>query len=118
MTMTSGISSILFEVGIPNPVCGYVLGFQRVAYCFQATVTLSYGLSYRKTLQVAHILCRNPKYSVTFPHGAVGWAAVRDCGILDHTHLRFDVWIHFCVVKCRILFLGHYEHDLDVRCQF
>ena len=27
------------------------------------------------------------KYSVVLPHGAMGWSAVCDCGIPDHTHL-------------------------------
>ena len=30
------------------------------------------------------------KCSVAYPHGAMGWSAVRDCGI-DHTYLLFDL---------------------------
>ena len=39
---------ILFDVGIPNSVCGYTLVPQRVLYYFQVTVTLTFGLNSRK----------------------------------------------------------------------
>ena len=39
---------ILLEVGIPNLVCGYILGSPSVVYCFGVTVTLTYGLRSRK----------------------------------------------------------------------
>ena len=32
---------IFFEVGIPNLVCGCILGWQNVAYHFRVTVTLT-----------------------------------------------------------------------------
>ena len=35
------ISPIFFEVGIPNLVCGYILGWRSVAYHFWVTVTLT-----------------------------------------------------------------------------
>ena len=35
------ISPIFFEVGIPNLVCGYTLGWGGVAYHFRVTVTLT-----------------------------------------------------------------------------
>ena len=35
------ISPIFFEVGIPNLVCGYILGWRSVAYFFRVTVTLT-----------------------------------------------------------------------------
>ena len=35
------ISSMFFEVGIPNLVCGCILGWQSVAYHFRVTVTLT-----------------------------------------------------------------------------
>ena len=35
------ISPIFFEVGIPNLVCGYILGWGSVAYHFRVTVTLT-----------------------------------------------------------------------------
>ena len=44
------ISPILFEVGIPNLVCGYILGSQSVAYCLRVPVTLSSGLSSMKIM--------------------------------------------------------------------
>ena len=38
------ISPIFFEVGFPNLVCGYILGWQSVAYHFRVTVTLTSDL--------------------------------------------------------------------------
>ena len=35
------ISPIFFEVGIPNLICGCILGWQSVAYYFRVTVTLT-----------------------------------------------------------------------------
>ena len=35
------ISPIFFGVGIPNLVCGYILGWRSVAYHFWVTVTLT-----------------------------------------------------------------------------
>ena len=35
------ISPIFFEVGIPNLLCGFILGWQSVAYHFLVTVTLT-----------------------------------------------------------------------------
>ena len=35
------ISLIFFELGIPNLVCGYILGWRSVAYHFRVTVTLA-----------------------------------------------------------------------------
>ena len=35
------ISPIFFEVGIPNLVCGCILGWRSVAYHFRVTVTLT-----------------------------------------------------------------------------
>ena len=36
------ISPIFFEVGIPNLVCGCILGWRSVAYHFRVTVTLTF----------------------------------------------------------------------------
>ena len=35
------ISPIFFEVGIPNLVCGYILGWRSVVYHFRVTLTLT-----------------------------------------------------------------------------
>ena len=35
------ISPIFFEVGIPNLVCGCILGWRSVTYHFRVTVTLT-----------------------------------------------------------------------------
>ena len=42
------ISPILFEVGIPNFMCGNTLQSQSVAYCLPVTVTLTSGFNSRK----------------------------------------------------------------------
>ena len=49
------ISQILFEVGIPNLVCGYTLGLWSVAYCLWVTVTLTSGLNFRKSCLWGHL---------------------------------------------------------------
>ena len=38
--LVRSISPIFFEVGIPNLVCGYILGWRSVAYHFRVTVPL------------------------------------------------------------------------------
>ena len=42
-----GITSIFFEVGIPNLVCECFLGWPSVAYHFGVTVTLTFDLVFR-----------------------------------------------------------------------
>ena len=39
-----GITSLYFEVGIPNLVCGCILGWPSLVYTFWVTVTFSFGL--------------------------------------------------------------------------
>ena len=39
-----GITSLFFEVGIPNLVCGCILGWPSLVYTFRVTVTFSFGL--------------------------------------------------------------------------
>ena len=51
------------------------------------------------------------KCSVAVSHGAVGWSAVRDCGIPDHIHLLYvsEAWfteLHEMeseVLRCRYI---------------
>ena len=43
--MSEALSPILFETGILNLVCVYILGLQSVTHCFHITVTLTPGLS-------------------------------------------------------------------------
>ena len=52
------ISPIFFEVGIPNLVCGYILGLRSVAHHFQVTVTmtLTYDLVFRIIVSRAYLL--------------------------------------------------------------
>ena len=52
------ISPIFFEVGIPNLVCGYILGWRSVAYHFRVTVTLTLtsDLVFRKIMSRAYLL--------------------------------------------------------------
>ena len=49
------ISSIL-QVGIPNLVCGYILGWRSVAYLFRVTVTLTSDLVFRIIVSGAYLL--------------------------------------------------------------
>ena len=50
------ISPIFFEVGIPNLVCGYILGWGSVLYHFRVTVTLTSDLVFRIILSGAYLL--------------------------------------------------------------
>ena len=46
-----------FEIGIPNLVCGYILGWQQsVAYHFRVTVTLTSDLVFRIIVSGAYLL--------------------------------------------------------------
>ena len=50
------ISPIFFEVGIPNLVSGYILGWRSVAYHFRVTVTLTSDLVFRIIVSGAYLL--------------------------------------------------------------
>ena len=50
------ISPIFFEVGIPNLVCGCILGWRSVAYHFWVTVTLTSDLVFRIIVSKAYLL--------------------------------------------------------------
>ena len=50
------ISPIFFEVGIPNLVCGCILGWRSVAYHFWVTVTLTSDLVSRIIVPRAYLL--------------------------------------------------------------
>ena len=50
------ISPIFFEVGIPNLVCGYILGWRSVAYHFRVTLTLTSDLVFRIIVSGAYLL--------------------------------------------------------------
>ena len=52
------ISPIFFEAGIPNLVCGYILGWRSVAYHFRVTVTLTFtsDLVFRIIVSRAYLL--------------------------------------------------------------
>ena len=52
------ISPIFCEVGIPNLVCGYILGWRSVAYHFRVTVilTLTSDLVFRIIVSAAYLL--------------------------------------------------------------
>ena len=50
------IFPIFFEVGIPNLVCGCILGWQSVPYHFGVTVTLTSDLVFRIIVSGAYLL--------------------------------------------------------------
>ena len=50
------ISPIFFEVGIPNLVCGCIMGWRSVAYHFQVTVILTSDLVFRIIVSGAYLL--------------------------------------------------------------
>ena len=51
-----GFDPKFFEVGIPNLVCGYILGWRSVAYHFLVTVTLTSDLVFRIIVSGAYLL--------------------------------------------------------------
>ena len=58
MTLTSDLSLTFFEVGIPNLVCGCILGWRSVAYHFWVSVTLTFtsDLVFRIIMSGAYLL--------------------------------------------------------------
>ena len=48
--------SYIFEVGIPNLVCEYILGWRNGAYRFWVTVTLTSDLVFRIIVSRAYLL--------------------------------------------------------------
>ena len=54
------ISPIFFEVGIPNLMCGYILGWRSVAYHFRVTVTLTSDL-------VSSPESKAPRWAISIP---------------------------------------------------
>ena len=50
------ISPIFLEVGIPNLMCGCILGLRSVAYHFRVTVTLTSDLVFRIIVSGAYLL--------------------------------------------------------------
>ena len=62
--MVRSISPILFEVGIPNLVYGYILGVRTVTHCFQITLIWTFDLSYWNILSLA-AKCRVDNLLVT-----------------------------------------------------
>ena len=107
-----GITSIFFEVGIPNFMCGCILGWPSVAYHFWVTVTLTSDLIFR--------IMYGAFFSISFELGIpnlvcgciFGWQSVmyQFCDlylitriILSGAYLiyylrkesNFAVWIHF-----------------------
>ena len=73
LIVSRSISAILFEVGIPKLVCGYTSWSKSVAYYFWATVTLTFGLTSRKTYpeHISYIISgRNSEFSVRMHFGS------------------------------------------------
>ena len=72
------ISPIFFEVGIPNLVCGCILGWWSVAYHFWVTVTLTSDLVFGIIVSGAYLI-------------------LFEVGIF-----KFGVWMHLERRKCRV----------------
>ena len=70
LNLNNGVQSILpilFDIGIPNLVCGYVLGSQTVPNCFLVTVTLTWPhflKMYVWSIITCIILVRDPKFGL------------------------------------------------------
>ena len=83
------ISPIFFEVGIPNLVCGCILGWQRVAYHFRVTVTLTSDLVIPRRSRRDIVLAASVRLSV---HSVR--PSVRPSGtISQYLLVRFDSYL-------------------------
>ena len=92
------ISPIFFEVGIPNLVCGCILGWLSVVYHFRVTVTLTL------IFDLAFIVITMSVRPASCP--------VHISYILRGRNSKFDVWMHLGMAECHIPFSGHYDLDL------
>ena len=95
------LSPIFFEVGIPNLVCGCILGWQSVAYHFWVFLTLTF------TSELVFIVIT---VSVC-PSVRPASCTVHISYILGRNY-KFDVWMHLGMAECRISFSGHCDLDL------
>ena len=99
----SCISLIYFEVGIPNLVCGCILGWRGVSYHFRVTVTL--------TSDLVFIVIKCPSVR---PSVRPASCPVHISYTLWGRNSKFDVWMHLGMAECRVPFLGHCDLDLDL----
>ena len=79
------ISLILFEIGIPNLVCDYNLGWWSVLYHLQVTVTLTSDLVLEK------------------------WCLENISYIIKVRNPKFGVWMQLWMAECHIPFLGGFD---------
>ena len=70
------ISPIFFEVGIPNLVYGYILGWVSVAYLFWVTVTLTSDLDFRIIVSGAYLILFEVGISNLLCGCILGWRSV------------------------------------------
>ena len=50
------LSPIFFEIGIPNLVCRYILGWRSVVYHFWVTLTFTFDLVFRIIVPRAYLI--------------------------------------------------------------
>ena len=70
------ISPIFFEVGIPNLVCGYILGWRSVTYHFRVTVTLTSDLVFKIIVSGAYLILFEVGISNLVCGYILGWRSV------------------------------------------
>ena len=90
------ISPIFFEIGIPNLVSGYILGWLSVAYHFRFTLTLTSDLVFRIIVSGAYLLVL---YYLRYESQIWCVDASSDdkvsCTKLGHCDLELDLWPSF-----------------------
>ena len=64
------LSPEFFEVGIPNLVCGCILGWRSVAYSFQVILTLTSDLVFRIIVSGAYLILFEVGFS-TLVYGCI-----------------------------------------------
>ena len=68
---------ILFEAGIPNLVCGCIMGWLSVSYHFRVTVTLTSDLVFRIFMSYAYLILFEEGIPNLICAYILGWQSVR-----------------------------------------
>ena len=108
------ISPILFEVGIPNLICGYTLGSRSIAYYYWVIVTLASGHNSRKIESEAYLqyyLVGIPNLVCGYTLGSRGvtyclWVTVTlNSGINSRNIMSLGAFVTLWHISCLFLFI-------------
>ena len=123
------IPPLLFDKGIPNLVCGYILGQQcRMLFPGHCDLTLTSGLSSTKIVSwsmpilfeagIPNLVCgyilrpRSVAYCFRVTVTLTSGFSSRNISPIFEVGIPNLVWDISCDAECHILFLGHCDLDL------